>query len=332
MNTKCLSIMLAATAVLAGTIATATTASAAGQASAFPDRPIRIVVPYPPGGSTDMLARLVGKEVSDVLGQPVIVENRAGASGSIGAAHVASSPADGYTLLLGAGTTLAVNPHLYNNLSYKPLQDFAPVILATYLPAVVVVHPSLNVHSMKELEGYLKSNSGKVNYASGGNGTPSHLGVELYKRMLGVNITNVPYKGGASALTDLVGGQTQLMFPYIAEALPLINSGKIRAIAVTTRTRSKILPALPTVEESGVAGFDLSGWYGFVVPAGVPADIIEKLNTAFNTALDKPEVRKQLESAAMDVVGGSPSVFGQLIKTEYDKWGKVIKEAGIVSN
>ncbi|MGE0797067.1 MAG: Bug family tripartite tricarboxylate transporter substrate binding protein [Lautropia sp.] len=312
--------------------AAACAAGSPGPASAqtnFPTKPIIIVVPYPPGGSTDALARLLGKKMSEDLGQPVLVENRAGASGSIGSAHVAMSPPDGYTLLLGAGTTLAVNPHLYKNLAYDPLKGFTPVVLATYLPSIVAVHPSLPVANIGELTTYIKANRGKVNYASGGNGTPSHLGAELYRRTAKVEMNHIPYKGGASALTDLVGGHTQLMFPYLAESMTYVKSGKLKAVAVTTAKRSALLPDLPTAAESGLPGFEMVGWYGFVAPAGTPAGTIQILNRAFNNALADPGIRSSLESQAFEIAGGSPDEFGAVIVAEHGKWGQVIRDAGI---
>jgi tripartite-type tricarboxylate transporter receptor subunit TctC len=286
-------------------------------------------VPYPPGGSTDVLARMMGQKISTRFGQPVIVENRAGASGNLGASVAAKSPPDGYTLFLGTSTALAVNPHLYSGLTYDPQKDFAPLILATTLPSLVVVNPSVPVKSMKELIEWLKSKNGDVNYASSSNGTPAHLGAELFKRMTGIKMTHVPYKGGAPALTDLAGGQTSLMFAILPESWPLVKDGRLKALAVTTSQRSPLMPELPTVAESGVPGYELVGWYGFLAPAGTPKEIVVKLNKAMDEALQSKDVGEKLTTMGFQVEGGAPERLSGLMRTESVKWGQVIKDGNI---
>jgi tripartite-type tricarboxylate transporter receptor subunit TctC len=307
----------------------AKSAQAADSAAEFPQKPIKIVVPYPPGGSTDVLGRMMGQKLSVRFGQPVVVENRAGASGNLGANFAAKSPADGYTLFLGTSTALAVNPHLYPNLPYDAQKDFAPLILATTLPSLVVANSAVPVKSMKELIEYLKSKNGQVNYASSGNGTPAHLGAEVFKKLTGIQMTHVPYKGGAPALTDLVGGQTSLMFAILPESWPLVKDGRLKALAVTTAQRSPLMPELPTVAESGVPGYELVGWYGFLAPTGTPKEIVAKLNKALDEALQEKDVKEKLTTMGFQVEGGAPERLADLMKSESKKWGQVVKEANI---
>lgn len=304
-------------------------AYAADPAADFPAKPLKIVVPYPPGGSTDLLARLLGQKLRDSLGQPVVVDNRAGASGNIGATFAARSPADGYTIFLGTSTALAVNPHLYKPLPYDPQKDFAPVILATILPSLVVVNAAVPVKSMGELLEYLKSHPETANYASSGNGTPAHLGAEMYKKMTGSQIRHIPYKGGAPALSDLAAGQTTMMFGILPETLPLVKDGRLRALAITTAQRSSLVPDLPTVSESGVPGYELVGWYAFLVPAGTPKEIVSKLNKAFNEALQDKEVREKLRSAGFEIAGGPPERLRDLMRSESKKWEQVVIDAKV---
>jgi tripartite-type tricarboxylate transporter receptor subunit TctC len=305
-------------------------AHANDDAAGFPKKSIKIVVPYPPGGSTDALARILGQKIQERLGQTVIVENKAGASGNIGAQYAAKSPADGYTLFLGTSTALAVNPHLYKStLRYDPQKDFAPVILATTLPSLVVVNKTVPVKSMKELNTYLKNRPEPATYASAGNGTPAHLGVEMYKTIMGIKLDHVPYKGGAPALTDLIGGQTTVMFAILPESMPFVKDGKLRALAITTANRSPLMPDLPTVAESGVPGYELIGWYGFLAPAGTPKEIVAKLNNAFNSAMQEKEVREKLAGMGFDIVGGPPERLAELMRTDSQKWGKVVADANV---
>ncbi len=298
-------------------------------AADYPNKPIRIVVPYPAGGSTDVLARTLGQKVGDTLGESVIVENRAGASGNIGAAYVAKSDPDGYTIFLGTSTALSVNQSLYANLPYDAQKDFTPIVLATMLPSIVVVNPKQPADNMQALTAMLKPGGGPpANYASAGSGTPSHLGGELYKRMTGARATHIPYKGGAPALTDLVGGQTAYMFAILPESMPMVKSGQLRALAVTTAQRLPAYPDLPTVSET-VPGYELIGWYGFLAPAGTPPAVVTKLNQAFNEALRDEVTRKKLSELGFEIAGGPPEKLSQLMRTESAKWKAVIDQAGI---
>lgn len=320
--------------LFAATLALATlqvhSAHAADAAAGFPNKIIKIVVPYPPGGSTDTLARILGQKIQERLGQTVIVENKAGASGNIGALYAAKSPADGYTLFLGTSTALAVNPHLYKStMRYDPQKDFAPVILAATLPSLVVVNTTVPVKSMKELNDYLKNRPEPATYASAGNGTPAHLGVEMYKKQMGIKLDHIPYKGGAPALTDLIGARTTLMFAILPESMPFVKDGKLRALAITTANRSPLLPDLPTVAESGVPDYELLGWYGFLAPAGTPKEIVAKLNNAFNSALQEKEVREKLAGMGFDIAGGPSERLAELMRTDSQKWGKVIADANV---
>lgn len=302
--------------------------AAAPQVESYPSKPVRIVVPNSAGGSSDILARVLSQKVAEQFGQPLVVENRPGASGNLGASHVAKADPDGYTLFFGTSTQLAVNPSLYRSLPYDPLKDFTPIVLAANLPSLVVVNPNLPVKTVPELTAYLKAHPG-TNYASGGNGTPSHLGVELYKRLTGVSMNQVPYKGGARAVTDLLGGQTSVMFAILPEVMPYVKEGKLRALAVTTATRNQLVPQLPTVAESGVEDYEVVGWYALMAPRGTPASIVAKLNKAFNQALAQKEVRDRLAAAGFNLAGGSPDTLANTMHSEIKKWKKVVTDANI---
>ena len=293
---------------------------------AFPNRTIRIVVPYPPGGSTDMLARMLGQKMSERMGQPIIVDNKAGASGAIGAQFAAKSPADGYTLFLGTSTALAVNPHLNKNLPYDANKDFAPVVLATMLPSLLVVNTGVPAKNMAELDGFLKAQERP--YASSGNGTPAHLGGEVFKTMTKAKMAHIPYKGGVPALTDLMGGQVTMMFAILPEVMPLVREGKLRALAVTTAQRNPLFPELPTVAES-VPGYELTGWYAFLAPAATPKPIIARLNREFNIALQDKELKDKLVAMGFEIAGGAPEKLTDIMQSESRKWKQVIEERNI---
>ncbi len=298
--------------------------------AAYPEKPVHIVVPYPAGGSTDALARTVGQKLSDIFKQPVVVENRAGASGNIGAGHVAQSTPDGYTLFLGTSTALSVNEHLYKEkLPYNPQKDFAPIVLATMLPSLLVVGPSLDVKNVEELTALLKEKGDTINYASSSNGTPAHLGGELFKQMTGTNARHIPYKGGAPALVDLASGQTDYMLAILPESMPLVKSGKLRALGVTTAERLPAYPDIPTVSEAGVPGYELIGWYAFMAPAGTPQDVLDTLNKAFNQALEDADTRARLEQMGFEVVGGPAEKLAAMMRSESAKWKKVVDDVGI---
>jgi tripartite-type tricarboxylate transporter receptor subunit TctC len=317
-----LSPLAAAALLLAG--------AAPAVADDYPTKAVRIVVPYAAGGSTDALARMLGERMAQRLGQAVVVDNRPGASEQIAITAVAKSPADGHTLLLSTLSGLAVNPGLYGpRLPYDPQKDLLPVVLAATVPSVVVVHPSVPVKTMAELGTYLKAQRGKVNYASAGNGTPSHLGMEYYKRQNGVDPVHVPYKGGAPALQEMMGGQVQVMMALVPEAMPMVKGGRLRALAVTSPKRLPAHPEVPTVAEAGGRDFDMTFWYAFMAPAGTPVPVVAKLNQTINAALQDPEVRAKLAEMSLDVAGGPPSKVTELMRADGAKWKKVIDEAGI---
>jgi tripartite-type tricarboxylate transporter receptor subunit TctC len=305
-------------------------ACAADAAADFPNKVLRIIVPYAPGGSTDLLARVLGEAVSSRFNQPVIVENLPGASGNIAVSQVLRQPADGHTIFLGTSAALAVNPHLYKEKSpYDPQKDLAPVILATRQASQVLVHPSVPVKTMEELTAYLKSRPGKENYATAGNGSPGHLGTEMYKKMTGIDMAHIPYKGGAPALAALAGGQTTMSIAILPESMALVNAGRLRPLAITTLERSPQFPNLPTVNESGVPGFELISWYGFVVRAETPKEIVAKLNMAFDAALQDRAMHKKLTEMGFDVAGGKPEVLSNLMSAESKKWGQVVIDAKV---
>ena len=296
----------------------------------YPTKPIRIVVPYSAGGSTDTLARVVAERLGKRFGQPVVVDNKPGASEQIAITSVTKAAPDGYTILLSTLSGLAVNPGLYGpRIQYNPQKDLTPIVLAATVPSVVVVHPSVPAKNMTELGAYLKSKPGEISYASASAGTPSHLGMEYYKRANGFDAVHVPYKGGAPALNELMGGQVQLMMALVPEAMPMVKGGRLRALAVTSSKRIAAYPELPTVAESGGKDFDMTFWYAFMAPAGTPAEIVTKLNQAINGILGEKEVLARLADMSLDVVGGAPGKVTELIKSDSVKWKKVIDDAGI---
>ncbi len=312
-------------------VAALTLLSAPVSASAadYPNKPIRLLVPYPPGGSTDGVARLVGQRLAAKLGQPVVVDNRPGASEAIAAGAVAKSLPDGYTLLFATMTGLSVNPSLYSKLSYDPAKDFAPIIQVTSIPSVVVVNPNVPVNKMSELAGYLKSRPSSEGYASAGNGTPSHLGMELYKKATNTNVVHVPYKGGAPALQDLMAGQVQIMMALAPEAMPLVKGGKLKALAITTSKRATAYPELPTVAENGLPGFEMIFWQALVAPAGTPKEVTSKLNKAVNEILVEPEIKRRLLEMDLEPAGGTQDALESLMRIQAGKWKKVVLDAGI---
>ncbi len=297
------------------------------RAQAWPSRPVRIVVGFPAGGATDIQARLMGQWLSDRLGQQFIVENRAGASGNIGTEAVAKAPADGYTLLQIV-TPHAINAALYTNLNFDFSRDIVPVICAARLAYVVVVHPSLPVTTIPELIAYAKANPGKLNYGSAGHGTPQNIACELFKMMANVNLVHVPYRGGAPATTDLLGGHLQLIFAPLSESIEHIKAGKLRALAVTSATRLDVLPDTPTVGDF-VPGYEATGFAGIGAPRDTPADIIKLLNMELNAGLADSKIKTRIVELGGTVLGGSPAEFGTILTEAIEKWTKVIKFAGI---
>ena len=298
-------------------------------AADYPAKPIRIVVPYAAGGSTDTLARLVAERLGKQLGQPVVVDNRPGASEQIAITHVAKSAPDGYTLLLSTLSGLAVNPGLYPKLPYDVQKDLVPMVLAATVPSVVVVHSSVPVKTMAELGAYLKGKPGSVSYASAGAGTPSHLGMEYYKRANGVDPVHVPYKGGAPALQEVMGGQVQLMIALVPEAMPMVKGGRLRALAVTSNKRLASYPDLPTVAESGGQDLDVTFWYGFVAPAATPSERQAWLVEHMRRALAQKNTRDKLAELGSIAVDSSPQAFARMMAGERIRWQQLIREAGI---
>jgi tripartite-type tricarboxylate transporter receptor subunit TctC len=315
---------LAAMVAAAGTIVMP---GALAQAPAYPDKPIRLIVPFGPGSVTDTLARIVAARLSSSFGQPVVVENKAGAGGNIGAAQAASAPPDGHTLLLGPASTNAINPSLYKNLSFDPLRDFAPITNVASVANVLVVHPDVPARSVRELIAVLGKED--YSYASGGAGGSQHLSAELFKSLSGTRMQHIAYKGGAAALTDLLSGRVQLMFCNLPVCLPHIRSGKLRALAVTSASRSQLLPEVPTVAEAGLPDYVVDGWFGLFAPAAVPAAILDRLNREVVQILKNEEVRQQLLAQGAEPIANSRQDFAAFVRAEHDKWAKVIREGGI---
>jgi tripartite-type tricarboxylate transporter receptor subunit TctC len=295
----------------------------------YPTRAVRLVVPFPAGaGVNDILARLVAQKLTDSLGQQIVVDNRPGASGIIGTDIVAKAQPDGYTMLI-MSVSFASNPSLYKKLPYDTEKDLAPVTLISSGPLVLVVHPSVPAKSVKELIAYAKTNPGKLNFGSGGPGSTPHFAGELLKLMAGIDMVHVPYKGGAPALADLVGGQIQLILESVPGTLPLIRAEKLRGLAVTSKIRSALAPDLPTLDEAGVQGYEIAGWNGIFVPAKTPAPIIQKLYSEIAMALAQPEVKERLATMGVQAVGNTPAEFAVFIKAETAKWAKLVKVANI---
>ena len=297
-------------------------------AQAYPSKPIRFIVPYPPGGPLDTVARLLGQKVAESVKQPVIVENKPGAGGNIGADAVAKSTPDGYTLLMGAVATHAINPTLYASMPYDALRDFQPVTQLASTPNVLIVNPSIPAANVREFIAHAKANPGKLNFGSGSTGSAGHLAGELFKAMAGVEMTHVPYKGAAPAMQDLIAGRVQLMFDNFASASAQVKAGKVRAIAVTTAKRSALAPELPTIAETGLAGFDINTWFGLFVPAGTPREIVERLHGEFTRALALADIREKLVALGAEPVGSRPEEFATYIRAEADKYARVIKASG----
>ncbi len=296
----------------------------AAQPAAYPTKPIRLVVPFTPGGSTDILARAIGQELTKAWGQSVIVDNVPGAGGAIGADKVAKAAPDGYTLLMGHIGTLAVNPSLYPKLPYNPVKDFAPVAWVARVPNVLVVHPSVPAKNVQELVALAKAKPGQLNYGSGGNGSAANLATEYFKLQTGVAIVHIPYRGTAPAVTDLIGGQIQVLFTGAPAVIGHVKSGQLRALAVSSPKRLDALPDLPTVAESGYKDFEADQWYGVVAPAGTPREIVTKLNAQINLALNAPELKARLASEGAVATPGTPEAFGALIVREIARWKPVI--------
>ncbi len=312
-------------------LAAAALLTQAGLAAAqdYPNKPVRVIVPYATGGSTDSTARLISRELSLRLGQQFIVDNRPGAGGSIGHDQAAKATADGYTLLFSAAGPLTVTPHTYSRLNYEPVKGFEPVKLIATAPLVLVVKPALAANSVSQLIALAKSQPGRMTYASFGNGSAAHLAGELFKTVAGVDMIHVPYKGSAPALTDLLAGQVDMMFDVVVTALPHIEAQKLRPLAVTADERLDVLSAVPTMAQAGVSNFDASTWFGLLAPAGVDKAVVARLSAALDEILKQPEVRQALTRQGALVRGGTPEDFRRFFLSEFDKWGRVVKAAGI---
>jgi tripartite-type tricarboxylate transporter receptor subunit TctC len=303
-------------------------AGSASAQTAYPVKPVSLVIAFPPGGPSDVLSRIVGKKLEQILGQPFIMDNRPGAGGNIAAEAAALAPADGHTLLMGNNSILATNAALYKKINFDAEKDFAPISLVGSQANILVVNPNVPAKTMAELIALLRASPGKFNYASSGHGAAAHLAAELFKAEAKVDIVHVPYKGAAPALTDVIAGHVQLMFATAASVVPHIQSGKVRALAVTTPKRTAVFPQLATVDELGLKGFDATTWHGLVAPAKTPKDVLVKLHEATVDALNDEQVRKSLVDLGVDVVGNSPEEFAAYIKAEIPKWTKIVQASG----
>jgi tripartite-type tricarboxylate transporter receptor subunit TctC len=297
-------------------------------AAEYPDRPVRLVVPFPAGGGADTLARIIIPRVAQALGAPIVIDNKPGAGGNIGAEIVARAAPDGYTLLYGTNGTHAINATLYANIRFDPIRDFAPVSRMTSIAAMLVVNPDFPANSVEDLIQYAKAHPGAVNFASAGNGTTSHLAGELFRTMAGIDIVHIPYRGGALAMTDVVGGQVQMMIDVMPNAFPLVQSGKVRGLAVTTAKRFPGAAEFPTMAASGVPGYDVSAWDAIFAPAGTPVAIIDRVNAAIRKALEDPVVAESLLKHGALVVPGTPDELARHVAAETDKWAKVVRKSG----
>ena len=296
----------------------------------YPSKTIRFVVPYPPGGPTDLMARMLQSELSSRLGVTVVIDNKGGAGGNLGSAEVAKqAPADGYTLLLAASGPMAVNPSLFRNMPFEPLVDLTPVIQISSFPLVLEVHPSVGVKTVKELVALAQKSDTKLSFASAGNGTPQHLAGEMFNTQMNVKIAHIPYRGAGPALNDLLGGQVQVMFDVLGSSLPHIQGGRLQPLAVTSAKRHASLPNVPTMVEAGIAGYEFTAWHGVAVRAGTPAPIVQKLNATLNAIFNDAEFKKKWEAIGTPVVGGTPQQFADLIRKDSARLGLIVKNAGV---
>ena len=303
-------------------------ATSTGSGQAYPTKPIRLICPFPPGGTTDIVARIVAQGLTEAWGHQVIVDNRPGAGALIGTEMAAKSPPDGYTVLLGSITTHAVNPALHKKLNFDPINDFSPVTLVVSSPQLLAVNPTVAAKSVKELIALAKAKPGQLNYASAGAGSSPHLTFELFKSATGIDMRHVPYKGTGPAITELVGGQVQGMITGVVALMPHVKSGKLRALAVTSKGRVGVLPDVPTIMESGVPNFDVSSWFGVFLPAGTPKPIVAKMNGQIRKIVETPQVQKRLIDLGADPETNTPEQFAAYVKSEKTRWGKVVQDTG----
>jgi len=306
----------------------AATLSTGALAQAWPSKPIRVIVPFPPGGGTDLIARAVTQKVAVATNWTFVVENKPGAGGNLGVDATAKSPADGYTLVMGQTSNLAINPSLYAKLPYDPQKDLAPIVLVANAPLVMVTGVTTPYKTLADAVNGAKAKPGRVNFASPGNGTVAHLTSEVFQKAAGVKLQHIPYKGANQALTDVMSGQVELYMSSVPTLLGHIKQNKLRALAVTSAKRVDDLPDVPTINESGYKGFDVVTWFGILAPAGTPKDVVTKINAEFNKALQLPDLRKKLGDEGADAAGGTPEQFAALIKDDMVRWGKVVKESG----
>jgi tripartite-type tricarboxylate transporter receptor subunit TctC len=309
-------------------VAVALCGGAAAAAQDYPNRPIRMLVGFPPGGGVDITARLMAAGMTKVLGQSIVVENRSGAAGNIATEYVAKAPPDGYTILMGNTGSLAINPALYPNIGYDTLRDFAPVALVSTAPLALVVHPAVPARNLKEFIDMARREPGKVSFGTGGAGSIAHLTMELLMMQTGVSMLHVPYRGGTPAITDLVAGQLQMVVEGVPLVSPLVLAGKLRALAVTSAQRSPVLPDVPTAVEAGYPDFVVTAWYGIVAPKGTPDAVVQRLNAAANQALADPDLRAKLAQQGSDAAGGTPSAFGDHLRRELTRWGQAVTTSG----
>lgn len=315
-------------ALVAGAV-TASIPAAAAHAQTYPSRAIRYIVPFPPGGGQDVVARQFGPRLSELLGQPVIIDNRPGGGATIGAEAAARSPPDGHTIFMASNTTHAINPNLYQKLGYDPIRDFAPVSQLASLANILVVHPSLPARTLKELTALARSRPGELNFGSSGNGTPAQLAGVMYSQAAGIRMVHVPYKGSGPALTALLSGETQLMFGSMTSSIPFVNSGRLRALAVTGAKRSAAVPGVPTVAESGYPGFEATAWYGIALPAGAPPAVVNRLHAEIVKVLHAADFRNALLAQGAEPVGNRPDEFAAYIAAELKRYTKIVRDAGL---
>ena len=321
------SASFARTTILSCAVLAAMTAHAAD--TTFPNRPIRMVIPFAPGASNDITARLIAPKMSENMGHPVVVDNRPGAGGVVGAELTARAIPDGYTVLMGSPGPLTINPAMIPNLTYSPKKDFAPVTLVAVVPLILQLHPNVPAKSVKELIGLVRATPGKYNYASAGVGSMPHFAGELFKLLSKLDMTHVPYKGSAPAITDLIGGQVSMFFDNMASAVPYVKSGRLRALAITTPKRSDVLPDVPTMNESGVPGYEAYSWNGIVAPVGTPRPVLEKIAKEVAAAVGSPDIREKMKGLGAEVIASSPAEFAEFMDRESAKWGRVVREANI---
>ena len=302
--------------------------SLAAQAQSYPSKPVRLICPFPPGGAVDIASRAIAAELSKTLGQTVTVDNKPGAGGNIGGAETARSAPDGYTIFMTTSGISAINPFLYAKMPFDPMKDLAPVSALVSLNNVLVVHPSVKANSVQELVAMAKAQPGAVTYASSGSGTSIHMSGEMLKHLAGINMTHIPYKGSAPALTDLMGGQVMAMLDNIPSALPHIKAGKLRALATTGAKRDPLLPDLPTIAETGIAGYESGVWFGLAVPAGTPREIIAKLNAEAVKGTKSPDFVKRMTELGYNIIGSSPDQMSEMLRAEVNRWGPIVKASG----